>query len=736
MVGGTVCLSLCGSVTLAQEPSAPGITVEDPLVVKPTTIAGNFDAALLMVRLTRLELAKQYLQKTLDLSPTDEDLLALRDTHGTATFLELSRLKELDPPATELLNKVVQAVRNQVDQPGYADSLIKKLNGSARERSEATAELRHLGPLAVSPILRNLEKADVSRGMLTSILNQIGTDALAPLIGALQADSPEIRAVAAEVIGNVGSEADSIWLWFPSFSQEESPGVRDAARIALAKLRYGNAGAAGRLTPDDAPRRLMQAAHQHLTGTYAWPVLYDDQTEIPVWVWDHSANTLVEQPVSRHLASLFFAERLSREAAALAPDSEQPAVLLLSSLLIRTVEGSNWQTPLPIGENSVMDLAVRCGPDVNDRVLRYGLDQNLPAAALGALQALSLNGSPAQLQTKQGRSAVIEALDSQDQRIQFAAATTILHWEPTRPFKGANRVVEILARALNADSRTASVVMDPNTSRAQETASLFSELGFSATPVTTGMEGFQLAAERGDIALAVLHPNVIRWELMQTIANLRADSRTAKIPVVIYGPKSIRDRFTDFTSQYQQVVYLDEGESALEINRELRPFLVALAPPTMTPGERVQQTREAAGWLRRIAIRNVPNVFDLTPAEEALSRALGHPDLAEDALIALGGIPRPVVQTEFLKIATSNSLSPNVRKLAAYQLAFHIQRHGLLLKPDVASTLPNALKQEADPQVRIALASVIGSLNPSSGAVRKEILRHPQSFGPLLTPSP
>ncbi len=733
-IWGSLGVALWTSSTFAQEaPPTPSPPANDPLVVKPTTVSGNFDAALLMVKLARLDLGKYYLQQTLDLNPTDDDLLALRQAHGTATFLEISRLKELNPPATELLNKLTQAVRNQVDRPGYAEGLIEKLSGNARERNEATTELLHLGPLSVPPILKSLERADASRGILSMVLTQLGSDAIAPLIGALQASSVEVRSVAAEVLGRVGSEADTIWLWYPAFAEGQPVAVRDAARIALANLKFGDAKYAGRLTADEAPRRLMQSAHQHLTGTYQWPALYDDQPEIGVWVWNNQTGTLTEQSVTREQASLYFAERLSREATVLAPESEQAPVLLLASLLIRAVEDNGWKTPIPIGPDSAIDLAVRCGPQICDRVLRYGLDHKLPAASLAALQALSLNGSPSLLQKQDGRAAVVEALDAPEQRVQFAAAIAILHWDPTVPFKKGHRVVEILARALNADSRTASVVMDPNTSRGQQTATLFSELGFNATQVPTGKEGFQLAAERGDVSLAVLHPNVIRWELTQTIANLRADSRTARIPVVIYGPKSIRDQYTDFTSQFQNVVYVDEGESAVEVSRELQPFFVSLNPPTLPPEQRTEQIKEAASWLRRIAIRNVPNVFNLEPAEEALNRSLIDPVIGEDALVALGGIARPSVQTDFLSVATGNSASPELKQLAAYQLAFHVQRHGLLLKTDVAKTLLDALKRETDPQVRIALASVIGSLKPSAAAARKEILRQPASSGPALT---
>ncbi len=727
-----VCALFLSTQAYAQpETPEPARPVDDPLVVKPTTIPANFDAALLMVKLVRLDLAKYYLQQTLDLSPTDADLMALRSAHGTGTFLELSRLKELNPPATQLLNLIQDAVKRQVEEPGYAEGLIKKLNGSARERSEALSELQHLGSHAVPPILKALiSDTLVGRDTLSVTLTRLGSDAIAPLIGALNSPNQEIRTVALEVLGRVGSESDAVWLWYPAFAEGQNPSVQASARDALARLKYQDVKKVERIALDGAPTRMLQIANEHLTGTYTWPSIYEDQSLIPVWNWSEQAGTVVEYRVSREKASLFFAERLAREAASLAPESEQAPVVQLAALLIRAVEANQWNSPLPIGKDSVLDLAVRCGPGICERVLGYALDQKLSAAAVGSLEALALNGSPALLERKNGRSAVTDALDSPDQRIQFAAANTIMHWEPTRPFKGSQRVIEILARAINAESRTASVVMDPNTSRAQQTASLFSELGFTASLVSTGQEGFQVASERGDIALAVLHPNVIRWELTQTIANLRADSRTADIPVVIYGPRSIRGRFNDFASQFQKVVFVEEGNTSMELSRELAPFLVNLNPPAITHQQRKQQMIAAAAWLRRTAVRDVPNVFDLVPAENALVKSIYDPEIGADAIVALGAIGRVNVQNELLNVAVSATTPVELRQLAASQLAFHIQRYGLLLTPMVTKTIPGALKRETDPQVRLALASVIGSLQPSPAAVRKELLAQPASTSP------
>jgi HEAT repeat protein len=714
-----------------------GPPANNPIVVKPTTVAGNFDAALLTLKLARTDLAKYYLEQLLALNPTDEDLLELRKQHGTGTFLELAGVEGLNPPATELLDRLNEVIRRQVSEPGYADKLIRQLSGSAREQSQALRELQHLGPQAVPPILMHLN-GDLGTGaeILLTTLTRLGPETVPPLLGALQSPDPTVRATAADVIGRIGSPADILWLWFPAFGPGQPDGVQLAARTAIARLRYGNDAPISRISSDGAPRTLLTAATELLTGRYPWPELFKDLDQIPVWIWSADAGTVIEQPVSRPLAGIYFAEILARQASLLAPSSEQAPVILLAALFMRDREQAEWKTGLPTGPGTVLDAAVACGPETCVRVLQYGLDQKLVAVSLGALEALALNGSPDLLHKGPGRSPVLDALDAPNSRVEFSAATTILHWEPTKSFTGSRRVVEILARAINSEPSAATVVIDPNQSRAGTTAGLFSELGFRPYLARTGQDGFLIAARTGNIELAVLHPNVIRWNLSQTLANLRADARTANLPVVIYGPASIRDEMQRYSAEFQHVVYIDEATSARQVQPSLQRVLAMQSPPTLTAEQRTQQISEAAFWLRRIAIRNLPEVFDLVPAQAALMGATRNPAIAEDALIALGVIGRAEVQRELANLAVSPAIDSKIRQLAATQLAFHIQQFGELLNKMELQAIQAAWQAEADPNLHLALSGVLGTLKPTVTAARKEILALPGSSGPVNVVAP
>ncbi|MCA8997239.1 MAG: HEAT repeat domain-containing protein [Planctomycetaceae bacterium] len=722
---------LCGSTTLYGQNAAP-VPVDSPLSTQPETADGHFEAALLMLRLARPELAKFHLEKMLEAAPEDALLLQLRDEHGSGTFLELAGRDDLNPPAAELLNLLNDAVRKRISSPGYADSLLQKLEGSSRERSEAITELRHLGSPAVPPLLRALDgQLGVSRETLTVALARLGSDAIPPLIGALKSSDETVRAVAAEVLGLVGAKEDAIWLWHPAFSETELPGVQQVARRAIARLQYGDKALTTIVSDYGAANRLLSTATSYLNGTYKWSDLLDENKPFSVWTWDDGRATVAEYPVSRQRAANYFAERLAREASSLSPALEDATNVQLAALLERDVDEAGWDQPIPFGPQTALQYTVESGPDVSSNVLRFALDNGLVAAQLGAVQALALNGSSDLLRQPFGKSPILDALNSPHPRVQFAAATTILQWEPRSPFRNSSRVVEILARALNSEARAAGVVFDPNISRGTVTAGIFGELGFDPLLAATGMDGFRLAARRGNVELAVLHPNVVRWELSQTIDNLRADARTAEIPVVIYGPAQGRQHYESLASKYRKVVFVQQATSSADVNRELRPALAQFSPPPLTAEQRGERAQEAAFWLRRIATSQVPGVFDLAGAEESLAAAINRPEVAADALIALGGVGRPSVQELYARMATAPAASSQFRELAALQLAYHIQRYGKLIHQDDADALRATFAAESDPAVRTAIGSVVGAMKPDYQIVRERMLAVPLSPAPV-----
>ncbi|TWT43083.1 hypothetical protein KOR42_44890 [Thalassoglobus neptunius] len=716
---------------------------EEPLAVpegdqvlasEPTTVPELFEGALLTVKLARPELAKIYLGRILQLNPDNSQLLALRDNNGMSALLSLARLDQVNPEASELLSRVTEAAKTQVGNPEYANDLIKLLSGSARERDEATTQLQLLGPYAVAPILRAVVSNPENRDLFTLTLARLGQPAIDPLVGALQSPIDEVKTTAAQVLGAIGGEDEVIWLLEPAFSPNSPPGTQEVARKAIARIRYQDPAKTTRVTGYGAAEKLQKTSLDYLANQFDWPAKYEDMNEIPVWSWSDTEQTVVENVTSRRNAGTYFAERLARDSAELAPSSNESAELILAAMMVRDIEEAGWDQPIPTGPGTAHDLAVEAGPEFCSQILKLSLDNHIVGSALSSAHALGLNGSRNQLR---GRTAppIVDALSSAHPRVQLAAAITILQWDPKLSFRGSSRIVPILGRAIQSDDRPQSVVIDPNGQRGTSTAALFQELGYRGSVAETGQEGFRIAAERGDVEIGILHPNTIRWGLTQTLTNLRTDSRTRDLPLVVFGPRSIRSRFDLLQDQFENVVYIDEGTSPIEINKALQPVLAQISPPPLTSAQRSQQIREASFWLRQIATTRLSEIFDLAPIEEEIRLATTNSASADNAVVALGGIGLPSAQLHLFEIMESPNMDMKLRQQAGFQLAFHIQRFGNLLKPEILRRLQAMSGSTNDKDLETAIASVLGSLHPDEQRSRKLIFSTPSSMEPVTAPT-
>lgn len=725
-------VSVAAPLTWSQDAAPPAARVASPLAVEPKTPDELFKAVLFTLQIGRPEVAKQYLDAFVATSPDDDVLLKLRNEYGTATFMELADNKDLQPTSHDLIARLRQAALNRINDTAVVDSLIDKLSGAPREREPALQELRHLRGGAVPHLIRRVtaRQSAIPADLAVQTLVAIGDDAVAPLIAAMQSGPEVVRGLAADALGRIGGPAAELALWHPAFADSSPEALKQTAKHSLARILHGDPQRTDLVDSFGAARKLERRSEQLLHRDAELPV--GDDGKVAVWTWDAAQSALVEERVSPEAASLYLAELAAREAVDLAGDASSPQVLLMTILLARDVEQNGWDKPVPEGPGTAHDLALEAGPELAEAVLKTALAQNRPAAALAALRVLEQNGSRKQLAMVKGKpSPVVAALDSPDPRVQFAAAETILQWDPETPFPQARRVVEILARALTGTERPASVVIDPNADRATNIGDFLGSLGYEPRVARTGQSGFETAAARGDVALAAIHLNAIRWELSQTIANLRADSRTASIPIAIYGPADLKDRVRHLQSQYQRVAYIEDPNNAAEVSRQILPFLAQITPPNLTAAQREAQRESAAYWLRHLATSQRTKIFDLGPAESALADAVNDPKVGRYAIVALGAIPTATAQERLLNTAVNDAITPDLRAVAARQLGFHIQRHGLLVSEAALGMLRTAAEAETDPAARSALAAVAGSLKPDARLIREKLLAYPPSTSPV-----
>ncbi|MEZ6068506.1 MAG: hypothetical protein R3B90_22975 [Planctomycetaceae bacterium] len=713
------------SMALAQS-QPPGV-----LAREPETPVEMFDAAALSLRLSRPALARQYLQALIESKPDDATLLQLREQHGTALFLQMSRLEPLQPEGAELLELMNNAAQSQLSDPAFQEAMLRDLTGGTRERFAARNVLRALGAEGAAIVFAKLAEGTTpeEQELLVEALVEVGPVVKPLADAAMQSDNDSIQTIAADLLGRLDAREYLLHLHAVAFSPVEPPSVQVAAKRAIARIEHDDTGRADEVSDFRLAERLSARATELFAGR---TVVNDPDAvggQVRLWVWDGTVNRPVAHDVSSTSASVWEAERLARGALAMSPEDTQRQALLLGVLMWRDRLAAGWEQPVSAGAGTAHDLALALGPDLTRQTLELSLQHDNPAATMTSLQALSQNGSRGSLLVE--GSPLLRALQAPHSRVQFVAANTIMLLGPVEAFPGAARVVDIFARGLSPASEAKMVVVDPNSQRGATFAGALAGLGLAPGQASTGREGFLIAAEEGNVTLAALHLNTIQWDLTQTVANLRADPRTKKLPIVVYGPPSLRNATRQKLKAYELVGYADDSGDLALIQQQIQPLLAQASVPPLSPAQRTEEQAASAYWLRHIGESNLGHVFPLPAAETALSAAVNQDEIVRDVIVGLGAIPRPSVQERLAQVALGTGFPASTRVAAAVQLAYHIQRFGRLINNKTVQDVEAAYRNESQPELQSSWAAVVGALGVTPAATTDELLRFPMPAIPL-----
>ncbi|WP_010586991.1 PleD family two-component system response regulator [Schlesneria paludicola] len=696
-----------------------------PLLKEPKTPEEMFAATLLTVDLIRPDLAVKYFDQFEAAEPDDELLLKLRDQYGTGDFLKLARTKELQPRSAALLERLNAAARKQAEDPDFLAGLVQNYL-QAKNRELAFVELRNAGVNAVPEILKQLSLSEATdqQDALFRALTKMGDLVIPPMLGALDSPKERIQISAVDVLNWLDASVAIPYLWFPAFDENQPVGFRTAAKRTLAKLLKGSPERAAQLSSIDASNELRRLARLYYRNPGASPI--DDNGQISLWYWKDSAGTVAQQTYPPDIAGLLLSARFARQALSLSPDSPEPQRQYLGALLGLEVTRNGWDKPRVASPDSALYLAMTAGEEMVSQVLSEALEAGQSPTALAALEVLSQNGSREQLSSQKGvKSPVIAALNSPDPRVQFAAATTILKLDPKTAFSGSTRVVSILARALTDPGKSRAIVIDADGQRASQTAGFLADHGYDSVVCATGREGFEQAATSAGVEVIVINVNCMRWDLTQTLANLRADARTAATPIVIYGPSANREDVSRVMARSAPATFVAQSPTASDFLAQFVPFMANQKTPPLSDHERSLQKGAAVYWLAIIGSGNMSRLFDISQAEKELELAVEDPAVAMNALVALGSIPARAAQQKLAYVALNAQVDDALREAASGQLAYHIQRHGLLLTRDEVIRLQAGWKQTDRPGVKSALASVMGSLRPDAAIVGERLRQFP-----------
>ncbi|MFO0959204.1 MAG: HEAT repeat domain-containing protein [Isosphaeraceae bacterium] len=410
---------------------------------------------------------------------------------------------------------------------------MSAVHASPSEQDLAVERLREAGPYAIPEILAELESnalTGAERAQVANNLGRLDRTAVPALIAALDSPDGSQVASAAEALGRIGDRRALPYLTIRAAQpSNDSPG-RDSAIRAIAQITGLDFAA----QPRSPIRVLTDEAwkyHRHQVG---FP-----SGSVELWNWDEASNNVSPRAVPAAEAETELGLRMAREALAIDPTDRTAQAALLSLALQATIRHAGGPEPVASADaTGTYATALASGPGLLADVLRVALADghgDLAALATTALGRVSdRDAMPADGQA----TPLVEALGSPDRRVRFSAARALVELAPRKAFPGSSRVVPALTWFLSDPTAPRAVVIDGSLSHGNRTAAALRSIGYDSQVATRGDEGFKLAAAGADVELIVIDPTALQgdWRIRDTLTNLRADARTAGIPIFLLYP--------------------------------------------------------------------------------------------------------------------------------------------------------------------------------------------------------
>lgn len=497
-------------------------------------------AADIAARLDRIQFARGYLQQLLDRSLSTESWVQLRDEVGIKLFLSLNANVDLQPSAGEILRQINAASLESLASPDQIVSLIAQLGSERRQAVQAVTALLTIGNPAASELLA----ADIQ-----SKSGRIAFDLL-------RHHPREFRYGILEALPNAEPVHAVRGLQLLAATSDSA--------LAPLLLEYEYA------SDNDAVCRTASLAVDRLWNGEGRP---GDRTEAVEWLIGQAATLLAQA-----------ADRFS-----LRPGDSLKRATRFAEIAVAIDDGNRLAVAATMracrAASSVDDI------EEDEMVRQAAIDIALKAKHGGA--AATFFESPNWGGRTNDSVNFRRGMYLPDAVIRVKAASELL--KLSHPVRGVTYAQKVIRVAANGSTSPEAVVIDAREDVATQAKFLLGDQGYQAVRAFTGQAGFEQATRQLNCELVLVHSNCLRWSLSQTVANFRADSRTARTPIAIYGPSRDEPSVRALQQRYPGISYLPGPLSEINFADELRRNDVP--GPLLTEAVRsrlIEQARAAA----------------------------------------------------------------------------------------------------------------------------------------------
>jgi CheY-like chemotaxis protein len=328
------------------------------------------------------------------------------------------------------------------------------------------------------------------------------------------------------------------------------------------------------------------------------PFEADSNNQVEFWRWDDATKSLAVARLPADEAQIAWISRLADERARLRRDSPEAQLRALVLRLEMSGLIGAKSNASPIDPAAL----ARADPRELNAALAVALESNYGHAARTLADALGASRDLSVLATADGKpSPLVDALNSPDRRVRFAALGAIMALDPAAPYPGASRVPDALAWFAGGAGERQAVVAMPTMAAAGDLAGELAAHNLVAAPANSGRDAVAMAREMPDLELILIDANTIVPDIRQSLYELRINPTTGDIPIALLAADGRLEGAKRLAAEHTRVIAVPRPHTP-EALAGIVANLARLGARDLVPADlRAAEADQASKWLVAIS---------------------------------------------------------------------------------------------------------------------------------------
>ena len=707
-----------GEKPAAKSKERPLPVSNDPVVralleTNPTTPAEIISTIDTLLDLKANDVAYSLVKRLVKAKLDDKALADLVDKFGSALFIRLALVDDLQPEGRELSDAALAAADRRARDPQRLATLLDQLKDPSPvvRRGAMTLLLGGREPAIQALTSALIDPARESyRPAIRAALVKFGRVVQAPLIAVVRSAEPMAQFEGIRALAELRESAAALDLLAPALAAGYPDEVAQAARDALADL-------IGRVPKaDESAATLLKKAR----AEFAEALYSPDPDVFPVieWHWDADKAALNFEYVPPYVVRADRAADLAGDAAKLAPRQREAVWISLAARAEAGAYRGGIDKLPPAGPGTANALLKEEDVDVVEGLLGFSLEKGRTIAAAAAVRALGEIGNAELLYRCEPQpSTLVQADRSGDRRLRYAALEAIMRIKPGRPYPGSSQVVDALGFFAGSLDLPRAIVADARRAEVERQSGLLAELGYEVESATAERDVVAESIASPDFLFALIDYNLAGPTSGQLLQRLRRDNRTARLAIGIIASTEDLERARRLARDTGLAAVIYRPVDTASLDRQLKPLLALAGQRLVPPEERQEQARQAVTWLADLAASD-QEIYNLRRVERSVTAAVRVPASGPMAARVLGSLGTATSQKTLVDVASEQVQPVETRQAADRAFANSVARFGTLLTTGEINLQYDRYNESADqdPDTQKVLNSILDTIEARAAA--------------------